>query len=311
MLEGLPEMPIRGIVLDEVRIRANKGLAMVDADAITLRGVEIASRPARCSPSATAGMSRSREALRRRAPTSTCASTAPLPAASACRASISRTRRGRSRPAPPFPLALVLTTLALTAPAAGMHRGGPVVWTLDNLARIGGYPVTVVGTPRVVSTPVGKAIEFNGATDGLVLDVNPIEGLTRFTVEALVEPAPDGPEEQRFLHISETGSERRLMMETRILPDHSWCLDTYLRMEAPGLTLIDRAKTHPAGRWHAASLTYDGKTMTSYVDGVRELSGEVVFEPLKAGRVSIWRSPEPGGLGSRGGSDSCASPPKR
>jgi hypothetical protein len=42
MLEGLPEMPIRGIVLDEVRISANKGLATVDADAITLRRVEIA-----------------------------------------------------------------------------------------------------------------------------------------------------------------------------------------------------------------------------------------------------------------------------
>ena len=77
------------------------------------------------------------------------------------------------------------------------------------------------------------------------------------------------------------------MMETRILPDHSWCLDTYLRMEAPGLTLINRAKTHPGGRWHTASLTYDGKTMTSYVDGVRELSGDVAFEPLKAGRTSI------------------------
>ena len=42
MLEGLPEMPIRGIVLDDVRISANKGLATVDADVITLRRVEIA-----------------------------------------------------------------------------------------------------------------------------------------------------------------------------------------------------------------------------------------------------------------------------
>jgi hypothetical protein len=42
MLEGLPEMPIRGIVLEDVRISANKGLATVDADAITLRRVEIA-----------------------------------------------------------------------------------------------------------------------------------------------------------------------------------------------------------------------------------------------------------------------------
>ncbi len=184
-------------------------------------------------------------------------------------------------------IAAAVAILALTAPAAGMRRGGPVVWTLDNLARIGGHAVTVIGTPRVVSTPVGKAVEFNGATDGLMLDVNPIEGLARFTVEALFEPSPDGPEEQRFLHVSETGSERRLMMETRILPNHSWCLDTYLRMEAPGLTLLDRAKAHPASRWHAASLTFDGRTMTSYVDGVRELSGEVAFEPLKAGRVSI------------------------
>jgi polygalacturonase len=43
MLEGLPEMPIRGIVLDDVRMSATRGLATVDADAITLRRVEIAS----------------------------------------------------------------------------------------------------------------------------------------------------------------------------------------------------------------------------------------------------------------------------
>jgi polygalacturonase len=41
MLEGLPEMPIRGIVLDEVSITARRGLAAVDAEAITLRNVDI------------------------------------------------------------------------------------------------------------------------------------------------------------------------------------------------------------------------------------------------------------------------------
>ena len=41
MLEGLPEMPIRGIVLDDVRISARTGLTAVDADAITFRKVEI------------------------------------------------------------------------------------------------------------------------------------------------------------------------------------------------------------------------------------------------------------------------------
>jgi polygalacturonase len=41
MLEGLPEMPIRRIRLDDVRISAATGLLAVDAEAITLRGVAI------------------------------------------------------------------------------------------------------------------------------------------------------------------------------------------------------------------------------------------------------------------------------
>jgi len=42
ILEGLPEMPIRGITLEDVRISAKKGLATIDADGITLNRVEIA-----------------------------------------------------------------------------------------------------------------------------------------------------------------------------------------------------------------------------------------------------------------------------
>ena len=123
--------------------------------------------------------------------------------------------------------------------------------------------------------------------------MNPIEGLAQFTVEAVFEPAPDGPEEQRFIHISENGSERRLMMETRVLPDRTWALDTYLRMEAPGLALLDKAKTHPGGTWHAGALTYDGKTMTSYVDGVRELSGDVRLRAAEGREDRHRRAPEP------------------
>jgi len=163
-----------------------------------------------------------------------------------------------------------------------------VTWTIDNLTRIAGHPVTVIGAPTVVDTPQGKAVEFNGTSDGLVIDANPLEALARFTVEAILAPAPDGIEEQRFIHISETGSDRRVMLETRMLPDRTWAFDAYLRMENPGLALLDRAKTHPSGDgWHAAAVTFDGQTMTSYVDGVKELSGEVPFEPLKAGKISI------------------------
>jgi hypothetical protein len=176
---------------------------------------------------------------------------------------------------------------AKSAEARPDPPGRVVTWIFDNLRAIGGWPVTVAGTPRVVETPVGRAVEFNGATDGMFLDVNPLEGLAQFTVEALFEPAPDGPPEQRFLHLSEAGSENRLMMETRIVPDRAWSLDTFLRHGDASLTLLDRANTHPSGTWHTAALVFDGKTMTHYVDGVRELSGEVAFKVLGPGRTSI------------------------
>jgi hypothetical protein len=53
------------------------------------------------------------------------------------------------------------------------------------------------------------------------------------------------------------------------------------------LTLLDRARTHASGTWHVAALSFDGKTMTHYVDGVRDVSGEVAFKVLGPGRMSI------------------------
>ena len=110
------------------------------------------------------------------------------------------------------------------------------VWRLDRLDRIGGHEVEAVGAPRVVETSAGKAVEFDGARDGLVVAANPIAGLRAFTIEAIVEPALDGPEEQRFLHIQESDNENRALLELRMLPGARWCLDTYLRHGETGLT---------------------------------------------------------------------------
>jgi hypothetical protein len=163
-----------------------------------------------------------------------------------------------------------------------------VEWRLDNLERIGGHPVTVVGAPRVVTTARGDAIEFIGATDGVFVDSNPVAGLRQFTIEVLFEPAADGPDEQRFFHIEEAGAtETRALMETRMLPGKLWSLDTYLRWKGAGVTLLDRAKTHPASIWHTAALTYDGATMTHFVNGVRELSNAVSFGVMGPGTTSI------------------------
>lgn len=162
-----------------------------------------------------------------------------------------------------------------------------VEWPLDSLATIGGHPVTVAGTPRLVDTEIGKAVEFNGKTDGLFLDINPLAGLERFTIETVFAPAAGGPDEQRFVHFEEADTGNRALIELRMVAGASWHLDTYLRWGDAMSTLIDPDARHSAGEWHVAALTYDGRTMTHYVNGVRERSGDVGFRPLGAGVTSI------------------------
>ncbi len=164
---------------------------------------------------------------------------------------------------------------------------GAIVWTVDNLSVVGGHNATVVGAPRVVQTDLGPAVEFDGVDDGLFLDVNPLDGFSRFTVEVLFQADAGGGTEQRFLHMEESGTANRVLVELRQLPDSSWALDTFLRHGQSSLTLFDRSSTHPPNRWYVAALTFDGRTMTHYVDGVREATGEVAFAPLGAGRTSI------------------------
>lgn len=181
----------------------------------------------------------------------------------------------------------LLATMLLRADAMQNATATRVMtWRLDNLISVDGHRLEVVGAPRVVSTARGPAVEFDGAHDGLFVAANPLRGLRQFTIEIIFQPAAGGAEEQRFLHIEEAGSANRALIELR-LEDDRWSLDTFLRSGETGVTLLDRAKTHAADQWHVATLTYDGATMTHYVDGVRELTGQIAFAPLGEGRTSI------------------------
>jgi acetyl esterase/lipase len=173
------------------------------------------------------------------------------------------------------------------APANRVQIRPQVIWRLDNVNRIGGHVVTVLGSPTIVPTDIGAVLEFDGVDDGLLIEANPLAGLAQFTIDVVFQPLPGGAEEQRFLHIEEQGSGNRALVELRTLPDARWTLDTYLRSGADGLTLLDRALAHAMDRWHVATLTYDGRTMTHSIDGVRELSGDTRFAPLAAGKTSI------------------------
>jgi hypothetical protein len=120
----------------------------------------------------------------------------------------------------------------------------------------------------------------------VIVPTNPIAGWPQFTVEALIRPDAQGGEEQRFFHIEDDQS-RRLLLETRMAREQ-WALDTFLYKSATEKrTLLDREKLHESDRWHWVALTYDGQTMTHYVNGVRELDGPVTFEPMSEGRLSL------------------------
>lgn len=162
---------------------------------------------------------------------------------------------------------------------------GSDMWRFDSLTKIGGHAVTAEGSPRVIVTPAGKAVEFGGK-DALFLDVHPLAGAGTFTWEVIFRPDVGGAAEQRFFHFQENGSETRMLFEIRVV-DGKWCLDSFAMTGAESKALMDRTKLHSLGVWHHAAAVYDGREYRNYVDGVLEGSAELHLGPQGAGRTSV------------------------
>jgi hypothetical protein len=164
-----------------------------------------------------------------------------------------------------------------------------IVWNIDNLTSIGGNPVAVEGSPTVIDTPGGRAVEFDGIDDGLFIDVHPLEGAETFTLEVVCKPYSNGPEEQRFFHLQETGSDDRFLIETRIIDGNKWSLDTFIASgDSVNQTLLDKSITHPCDEWYAIALVFDGKEMRHYINGAKELGAPITnYVPPRAGRTSM------------------------
>ncbi|MCC6394561.1 MAG: LamG domain-containing protein [Bryobacterales bacterium] len=187
---------------------------------------------------------------------------------------------------------LATGTLALAAVLA-VPGAEPqsVTWIFDRPDRIGGHPVTLLGHPRVIDTPAGKAVQFNGVDDALFIDTHPLAGAAEFTWEAIFRPDGGRPE-QRWFHLAEqdpqTGADtgRRMLFEVRII-NGQWCLDSYVSSGGPGKALMDRKALHPLKRWYHVAAVYDGREFRTSVTGVREGAGEVHLTPQGAGHTSV------------------------
>ena len=160
------------------------------------------------------------------------------------------------------------------------------LWTFDRLDNIGGHTTKLLGHPRLIDTPIGKAIEFNGKDDAIFFDVHPLAGADKFTWEVIFRPDADGGAEQRFFHLQERDTENRLLFEIRITGG-SWFLDTFAVTGRHSRTLFNKDHLHPFGAWHHAAMVYDGREFRNYVDGVLENSGELDLAPQAPGRSSV------------------------
>jgi hypothetical protein len=162
---------------------------------------------------------------------------------------------------------------------------GEEIWIFDRLDRIGGHPVTVLGNPRVVDTSLGKAVEFDGIDDALMVDVHPLAGAEAFTWEAIFRP-DGGRAEQRWFHLQESGSDNRMLFEIRVA-DGRWYLDSYAQSGDASRALMNRERLHPLGAWYHVASVYDGREFSNYVNGERENVFEIRFAPQRPGRAAI------------------------
>ena len=147
--------------------------------------------------------------------------------------------------------------------------------------------LSISGNPKTVSSPYGNAICFDGKNDGFFLQNNPLNGSSCFTIEAIIRPDADGPEEQRFLHIGEIDGDR-LLIETRLTKENQWYLDTFILSGESKKALIYPKLIHSVGDWYHVALTLDknGK-MINYINGKIEIKGEIDFNPINSGEMSI------------------------
>src|SRR5262249_50709729 len=136
-----------------------------------------------------------------------------------------------------FHAASLVLCLAAAPALADMPDG---LIKFDNLQKIGGAATKVEGAPKVIPSPVGKAVLFNGKDRARLLSDGPLVGAKPFPLEAIFRP-DGGDEQQRWMHIAETDPKTgldanpggtadpnpRFMFEIRVKGDQ-WWLDAFV-----------------------------------------------------------------------------------
>ncbi|WP_370476392.1 LamG domain-containing protein [Tamlana flava] len=159
------------------------------------------------------------------------------------------------------------------------------VWDLAKLVQDKPNTSEINGNPKIVESPFGKAVSFNGSDDAVFLDENPLISFEEFTVEMIFNPAMDGDFEQRIVHMGEVSGDR-MLLEIRAV-DGFWYFDGFVASGYNKLALFDEKLIHPLGKWHHVALVVGKNSMKTYVNGNLELTESFSFSPIKTGKSSV------------------------
>jgi hypothetical protein len=177
------------------------------------------------------------------------------------------------------------TTENMTPKSKSEKKRIKTEWILSDLAGGKGKGITIAGAPEIVRYNNKKAVAFNGSSDAIFIEEMPLSGLEQFTIEMIFNPYSGGNFEQRFLHCGETNGDR-VLLELRSTPA-GWYFDAFIKVKDQGTTLIEPSLLHPSDQWYHIAYTIDRGKLETWINGKKELEGNVVMVPLTGGKTSI------------------------
>ena len=158
-------------------------------------------------------------------------------------------------------------------------------WIFSRLIEKMPEGVRLAGKPEIVKCKYGKAVAFNGSSDAIFLERMLLTGLNQFAIEMIIQPQSGGNFEQRFLHCGEIQGDR-ILLELRATQT-DWYFDAFVAVGEQKCALIDPNLLHPLDQWYHLAYVIDNGNLKTFVNGKKELEGNVIFSPLKGGKTSV------------------------
>lgn len=165
------------------------------------------------------------------------------------------------------------------------EKTGRTEWKLAGIVNQIPDGTTIKGKPCIVDGKYGRSVEFNGSSDVIFIDRNPVSGLHALTIEVIFQPLKGGGFEQRFLHLGETQGDR-ILLELRATESH-WYFDAFISTGEEKCTLIDPERLHPLNEWYHIAYVINNGLLETYVNGIKELEGKIVMSPVNGNKTSI------------------------